>query len=656
MAQHANHSGSVCAACEPAGIMSVCDHDSDGAGHSRSIGRGRLAVAMIGALFIANSYILRWLQPNQLLPADISAMIGALILAAPIFKVAVEDLVKGVVHMNELVALAVLAALAGGDFRTAGIISFFLLISVIIETKTASGAQRSIEELIKLTPRTAHKVGPEGEVETDVLKLALGDVIVVRPGENFPVDGAIIRGNSTVNQSSITGESFPVEKETGMDVYAGTQNLTGAVEVKVTKLGSDTTLGKIQELILAAESTRPPIVRLIDRYTGFYIPTILMIAGLTWWFSGGNMNSVISVLVISCPCALVLASPSAVIASLAAAARLGILIKNVSYLELAAKIRAVVFDKTGTLTEGNLSVARLSPVHGVQPAELLKVAATVERHSNHPTAKALQALAEEAGLAVAEVDAFAETHGKGVEAVLKGEKCLVGRRDWIEAKGISLSGIEEGAAPHEEDYSMSKVYVARAGKAVGWIGFRDTIRKEAAEAVKTLAASGVKKCMMVTGDRGPVAEIVAKSLSIGEYRSECLPDDKVAYVKEAKKSFHVAVVGDGINDAPALAAGDLGIAMGAIGSDIAIHSASIALMTNDLRRIPMLFHLARQASNIINQNIFMGFIFIVGGISLSVFGILNPVVAAMLHTVSTLFIIFNSARLVRTGEELTYNS
>ena len=637
-------------------LKNLCGHDHscgchDDPGHNRSL--GRLKTAVIGAFFVANSYILTWIQPDLTLSADLSAMVGALIMAFPLFKVAIEDLAKGIIHMNELVSLAVLAALAGGDFRTAGIISFFLLISVIIETKTASGAQRSIEKLIKLMPNTSRKIVDGQEVEVEVARIAVGDIIRVRPGENFPVDGKIVKGYSTVNQASITGESLPIEKEVGMDVFAGTQNMTGVIDVEVTKAGQDTTLGKIQELIMAAETTRPPIVRIIDQYAGYYTPTIVMIAGLTWLFTR-EMNNVIAILVISCPCALVLASPSAVVASLAAAARLGIFIKDVSYLELASKIRNVVFDKTGTLTEGNLSVARLQPAQDVQPAELLKVASSVEQHSNHPTAKALQILAGEAGLKLDEVKDFSELHGKGVEGTFKGQKCHIGRKEWLEQIKIDMSGIED-PGDDVESVGMSVVYVAYGEKAMGWIGFRDTVRKEASEAIKTLLDSGIKKCSMVTGDRASVAEIVAKGLNIEDFRSHCLPDDKVSFVKELKKTSYVAVVGDGINDAPALAAGDLGIAMGAIGSDIAIDSASIALMTNDLRRIPMLFKLAKKSSAIINQNIFLGFFFIIGGISLSVFGLMPPIAAAVLHTVSTLIIIFNSARLVRTGEELTYN-
>jgi len=487
----------------------------------------------------------------------------------------------------------------------------------------------------------------------DVLELSVGDVINVRPGENFPVDGEIVSGQSAVNQASITGESLPVDKNAGDDVFAGTQNLSGSLEVKVTKLGKDTTLGKVKEMILSAERSRTPIVRIIDRYAGYYTPTILMLATITWWLSEGHdMSRVITLLVIACPCAVVLATPTTVVAAVAAAARLGILIKNVSHLELAARIRTFVFDKTGTLTEGELSVARLSPEPGVEPAELLLCAASAEAHSNHPTAKSLQRLASEVGVKPSQATEFSEIHGKGVSALVDGKPCHVGRAAWLESLGLKAP--ETQALHEDENAGMSVVHVARDRKVIGWIGFKDRIRPEASAAIKQLKDFGVKHCAMVTGDRKSVAEGVAARLGIDEFRSECLPQSKVEYVEDVKKHSAVAVVGDGVNDAPALAAGDLGIAMGAIGSDIAINSASIALMTNDLRRIPLLLQLSRRSAAIINQNLFFGMLFVIVGIAMAVFGYLSPIMAAVLHTLSTVIVIFNSARLVRTGEEITF--
>ena len=372
-----------------------------------------------------------------------------------------------------------------------------------------------------------------------------------------------------------------------------------------------------------------------------------MLAMLTWWFSDGDMNRVITLLVIACPCAVVLATPTAVVAAVAAAARLGILIKNITHLELASKIKTFVFDKTGTLTEGELAVAKIRPVEGVEPAELLLVAASVESRSNHPTALAILRLAKEVGIKVTEGTDYEEVHGKGVTANIGGAPCVVGRTKWMAEQGIVIDQDET------EVIGMSVVGIARNGKLMGMLGFRDKIRPEAAETIKELKAAGIRQCAMVTGDRAAVASEVAKTLGIDDFQGDCLPEGKVEYVENVKKDSLVAFVGDGVNDAPALAAGNLSIAMRAIGSDIAINSASIALMNNDLRRIPLLIALSKKMSSVISQNLAFGMIFVVGGIILSVFGELTPVVAAIFHTVSTLIVIFNSARLVRTGENIT---
>ena len=623
----------------------VCGNLSEGTGHERSMGKVSIAVA--GGFFIINSYLLAWMLPDQKFAAMFSAIIGSVTLAGPIVFTAIKDLIKGQVYMNELVALAILAAMAGGDFQTAGIIAFFLLATIIIESRTASGAQRSIEELVKLTPSTARKIVNGKEVEVQALELKVGDIISVRPGENFPVDGRVIKGESAVNQASITGESLPQDKSPGDDVFAGTQNLTGQMEMEVTKVGEDTTLGKVKDMILAAESSRTPIVRIIDRYAGYYTPTILMLAGVTWSFTQ-SMDRVITLMVIACPCAIVLATPTAVVAAVAAAARLGIFIKNISHLELAAKIKAFIFDKTGTLTDGILSVTKLSPADKVSQAELLKIAASAEIHSNHPTAIALVKLAEEAGIQLHKTGSAKEEHGKGVEVDIEGKTIRVGRATWLEKLGL-----EVGKHHDDESHGMSVVYVARENEIMGWIGFKDKLRNETGQILNDLKILGIKHCAMVTGDRESVAKTVAANLQIDEYRAECLPENKVEYVEDIKNSSRVAVVGDGVNDAPALAAGDLGIAMGAIGSDIAVNSASIALMTNDLRRVPMLVFLSRKLRTIINQNLSLGMLFVLGGMILAVFGKLGPIQAAILHTLSTLLIIFNSARLVRVGEELT---
>jgi Cd2+/Zn2+-exporting ATPase len=339
------------------------------------------------------------------------------------------------------------------------------------------------------------------------------------------------------------------------------------------------------------------------------------------------------------------------VAALSAAARLGILVKNIGDLEAAARITAFVFDKTGTLTTGRLAVSRLNPLNGIAPAELLRCAASAEQFSNHPTARSITALAQEAGVPLAQVVDFKETAGKGVSALIDGQRILVGRATFLKDQGVAGDLFESVDLDETAGYSL--LFVARDGHCIGWVGLQDQTRPEAAEALQQLQASGIRRIAMVSGDRRPVAERVAQEIGVPEVVAECLPQDKVEYVRQTKAKGHrVAVIGDGVNDAPALASGDISIAMGAAGSEVAINSATIALMNNDLRRLPFLIRLSRMARTIINQNFLFGIVFIIGGMAAASFGYLNPIVAAILHNVGSLFVVFNSARLVRQGEEL----
>jgi len=373
------------------------DHEHDdncGCGHDHSHSNTSIWYILFGVVFVLNAYIVDWLFDQGGTVAMVSAMIGAIILGIPIVIVAVKDLLVGRMSINELVAIAVLAAFASGEYKIAGVVAFFMLLGELIETTTAVRARDNIESLIKLTPTRARRIRKDGgEDEVPASELAVGDVIRIRPGDNVAADGVIQSGQGSFNQATITGESLPADKRPGDEVFAGTQNLTGVLEVKVSRAGSDTTLGRVRELILAAEQTKLPIMKIVDQYMGFYTPLVLVIGALVWAFTR-NLDRVITVFVVSCPCAFILATPTAMVAALAAAARLGILIKNVADIELAAKINAFIFDKTGTLTTGQLAVSRLAPTGEVKPAELLLLAASAEKYSNHPTDKALAQLAD----------------------------------------------------------------------------------------------------------------------------------------------------------------------------------------------------------------------------------------------------------------------
>ena len=635
-------------------LLSQHEHDDNcGCGHDHEHSVVHLWQAVLGVVFVLNAFIVDWLFDTSTMLSSASAMIGSLILGYPIIVTAVKDLRRGNLSINELVAIAVLAAFASGDYKTAGIVAFFMLTGEIIETRTAQGARDSIESLIKLTPTKARRLLKDGsEEEVAASELKVGDVIRIRPGDNVAADGVILKGEGSFNQATITGESLPAEKNTGDEVFAGTQNLTGVLEIKVSRAGTDTTLGRVRELIIAAEKTKLPIQKIVDQYMGFYTPLVLVIGALVWAFTH-DLTRVIAVFVVSCPCAFILATPTAMVAALSAAARLGILIKNVADIELAAKINAFVFDKTGTLTTGQLAVSRLAPIGNTKPAELLLLAASAEKYSNHPTAKALATLAGEAGVPLAEPKDFAETAGRGVKAEINGAKILVGRAQWLKDNGID-AGFEKTVDVGETE-GWSLIFVAQNGKCVGWVGMQDQTRAEAKEALADLKDAGVRRIAMVSGDRHVVATRVAAEIGCEEVQGDCLPQNKVDFVRAMKaKGYKVAVVGDGVNDAPALAAGDISIAMGAAGSEVAIHSATIALMNNDLRRLPFLVKLSRSTRAVINQNFLFGVVFIIAGLSASAFGIIGPITAAILHVFGTLIVIFNSARLVRKGEELEH--
>jgi Cd2+/Zn2+-exporting ATPase len=627
------------------------NEDCSSCGHEHA--PTHLKQTILGVIFVLNAYVVDAFFDQGHTVASASAMIGAIILGYPIVMTSVKDLRRGMLSINELVGIAVVAAFASGDYKTAGVVAFFMLMGEIIETRTAEGARQSIESLIKLTPTKARRITAKGEDEVAASELAVGDTIRVRPGDNVAADGIILNGQGSFNQATITGESLPVDKKPGDEVFAGTQNLTGVLEIRVSRAGQDTTLGKVRELILAAEKTKLPIMRIIDQYMGFYTPLVLVIGALVWAFPPHDLNRVIAVLVVSCPCAFILATPTAMVAALSAAARLGILIKNVGDIESAARINAFVFDKTGTLTTGKLAVSRLAPLGGVAPAELLRTAASAEKYSNHPTAKALAQLAGEAGVPLAEPKDFAETAGRGIKAAVDGKTILVGRAQWLKDNGVTDDFMK--AVDLNETEGFSLLFVAREGKCIGWVGLQDQTRSEAKEALAELKANGVRRIAMISGDRQPVAVRVAREIGCEEVVGDCLPQNKVEFVRAIKlKGYRVAVVGDGVNDAPALAAGDIGIAMGAAGSEVAIHSATIALMNNDLRRLPFLIKLSRSTRAVINQNFLFGVAFIIIGLSAAAFGYLSPIPAAMLHVTGTFVVIFNSARLVRKGEELEH--
>ena len=638
------------------------DHQIETATRGISV---RIIATLVGGVLLICSLLAQLLWHDAFYPSAL-AFAAAILLAMPLVWTAIEDMRHGRVHMHELVALAVIAAFANGRYEAAAAIAFFMTLSELIESRTALGAKASIESLVRITPTRAHRLANGSETEVEAKDLVPGDVVRVRPGDNIPADGRVVQGQSTVNQAHVTGESLPTDKSEDDEVFGGTINVTGVMDIEVTKAGSDTTLGRVKDLILQAEATKIPLIRLVNKYAGWYTPTVLMVVAIVVPFNlreltpAETFDRAIAMLVAACPFAVILATPTAMVAALSSAARLGVLIKNVEDLEGARSLTSMVFDKTGTLTTGVLSVTRLWPEDGVEASELLRTAATVEQQSRHPVARAVVQVARKAELTLAEPVDFEEVAGRGVRGTVEGKQILVGRAAWltdgksVELPAASVAAINEAqASPDAEGLSM--LFVVSDGVLLGSVGLEDNARAGAAAAIDQLRQSGLKNLTIVTGDRESVAKRVAAQMHMTNFVAEVLPHEKLDLVRQLKAKGHrVAVVGDGVNDAPALAAGDISIAMGAAGSDVAIHSASIALMNNNLNRIPFLIGLSKQTMKVIMQNLLIGGGFIVVFMSLGALG-LPAIVTAVLHVVSSLMVVFNSARLVREGEDIEHS-
>lgn len=601
----------------------------------------RITGTFLGGALVLNSFVGDAFFYEAEVSA-ISAIIGAIILSIPIVIGAVSDLIKGERRMRELVALALAACFALQDYQTAGILAFFMLLAELVERRTAIGAQEALEKLVTLSPRKARVLDESGgEREIEASAVSPGSTIVIRPGENVPADGVILEGASALNEANITGESIPADKAKDEEVFAGTTNLTSVLKVRVSRAGEDTVLGKVRTLIMKAQGTKLPIMRLIDRYAGWYTPLVVMIAGTMFFFTRDPSRG-ITALVVSCPTAIILAMPTAMVAALAAAARLGVLIKNVGDLEIAGDVGAIAFDKTGTLTTGVLAVKRLLPAEGVSPEELLTISAALEKHSNHPVARAIMKVADEAGLDVTDAEGIEEVAGRGMKGRMGGSEVLIGRERWLKEQGVDFSAVDSAGLE-----GLSVLFTARDGRAVGVIGLEDRTRKEARNAVDGLKKMGIKQILMFTGDKKAVARRTAEELGCTDFEAECLPERKLELVEDLKKrGYRVSVVGDGVNDAPALAASDLGIAMGAAGSDVAVDSASIALMSSDLGRLPFLVALSKRTMRVVYQNLGFGILVILAGLTFAGLGILTPRIAAFYYIIASLVVVFNSARLV----------
>jgi Zn2+/Cd2+-exporting ATPase len=606
----------------------------------------RLTIALAALCLLVVASGMRLLLPSERGVSDLVAGAAAAIVAIPVLTAAWDSLRHPSLHgiTDRLIALALVAAWATGDLLTAALLPIVMTIGHVLEERSMLGSDEAVRALTRLTQNDAHRLLPDGGIEeVPTPDLRVGDVIELRAGERVPADGVVRRGKSSLDLASLTGESVPVEVGDGDAILAGAMNYDGLLQIELTRVGKDTTLGQIITLMREAENAKPPVTRLLDRYAGQYMALVLLVAAGVW-FVTGNVPAMLAVLVASCPCALVLAAPATAIAAIAVAARHGILIKGTGFLEQLADVTAVVFDKTGTITTGNLRLADVRPVGGVDANTVRRIAGSLGAASNHPLSRAAAAAVPEAERLP--LDGAREFGGFGVVASEGGETIALGRAD--------LFAKIEVSAPPAPAHDGPIAGVSRGQKFLGWLLFIDPIRPGAEAALRDLKTLGVERMLLLTGDRSNVASHVAQEVGIDEVVAEMLPEQKMDRVMDEIKIGHrPMVVGDGINDSLALRAGAVGVAMGGHGADVALASADLALITNDLRRLGTCVRLSRRCRSTISVNVAigLGFTFVLTGLAgAGVLGVEAPIIAALLHNFSTFLGLGNAGRLLLFDE------
>jgi Cd2+/Zn2+-exporting ATPase/Cu+-exporting ATPase len=558
----------------------------------------------------------------------------------PVFMNVIRAALRRQAISHTLMTLGVIAALTVGQWVTAALVVVFMRIGDYVENFTTESARRAVRELTSLAPQTARVERGGVEMEVPVGEVKLGETVIVRPGERIAVDGEVVGGQATIDQSAITGESMPVEAASGTRVYAATIAKLGSLRIRTERAGVDTTFGRVVKMVEEAEAHRADVQRLADKFSAWYLPVVTMIAALTFLISR-NPLSTAAVLLVACSCSFALATPVAMLASVGASARRGLLIKGGKYLELLARADVLLVDKTGTLTLGQPRVTDVVSLNGLSRAEVLSLAASAERYSEHPLAEAIRTLAREEKVALIEPEKFEAVPGNGVQAIVNSRQVRVGNRRMIPS-AVSLP-----IAADLEAQGKTLLFMECDGQLAGMFAAADTLRSEVPLALAEARSLGIRHIELITGDNEQTASELSQKLGIS-HRASLMPENKIEVVKEYQAKGHIVVmVGDGVNDAPALAQADVGIAMGAAGADVAIEAAHIALMRDDWNLVPEILKTAQRTMKIVKMNLGFTTLYNIVGLSLAAIGILPPVLAAAAQSLPDIGIMGNSARLLK---------
>lgn len=607
----------------------------------RSMGLLAAVAALVLALAIVGHGFGIFERVEQFIPWPVG--VGAtLLLGIPVFKKVGVAAWQRSVTAHTLMTVGVIAALIVGEWVTAFVIVIFMRVGDYVEGFTTDQARESVRSLVREAPQTARVERGGTPKDVPIQEVDPGDIVIVRPGEKIPVDGTVIDGQATINQAAITGESMPVEATTGSAVYAATMAQGGHLRIRTEQVGADTTFGRVIQMVEEAEAHRGATQRWADQFTGYYLPVVGGVAGVTYLVSG-DVLATVAVLVVACSCAFALATPVAMLASIGTAARDGLLVKGGKYIEALAQADVLLLDKTGTLTLGEPQITTIRALDGMPEAEVLRLAASAECYSEHPLAAAIRRAANEHDLSLREPEAFEALPGRGVCAEVDGRRVTVGNETLIDAD------VDGGG----NDQHHTPLWVAVDETVVGVLWAADTERSGIAEALDAIRATGLRRIEMLTGDREPTAAALAKRFGL-DYRAELLPQGKIDIVKQYQAEGRtVVMIGDGVNDAPALAQADVGIAMGAVGTDVAIDAAHVVLMREDWALVPQLFRTANRTLGVVKGNFVFTGIYNLLALLLAAIGWLPPVVAAAMHSIPDLGILANSTRLLRQPAEET---